>query len=211
MHQANTQRISKWCLLLSALLSLSIILIGSYYVLLKRGAISSQAGSNPSNIVAVDSYPVQPDNWTLEADRVDIVVEGIVKEVLPAKWTTPDGKPASARAQGHNPSYQIRTPVRIDVQRAFKGAQPGRSLVFSFNGGRVDTATVVSENSDLYKPGARLLLFLNRGQPGTPAHVAHPSGLWTSMAFAVDDGVLHGPIEDVPVSEVVTQLLQVQP
>ncbi|MGH7964031.1 MAG: hypothetical protein ACRERD_19795, partial [Candidatus Binatia bacterium] len=132
------------------------------------------------------------------AQRADIVVEGVIEELLPATWTTPNGHaPTTVHEEAikltqQNPLIQIRTPIRLRVERMFKGETEriGNELGFSVVGGRVGDVAVVNETTlPLFKPGTRIVAFLHIGEPDSPAALAYPSALWPSRFLIVEGAV----------------------
>lgn len=73
----------------SILSSLLVMIVSTWYVVSRD---VGEVRSTPHVVLAVSSYEGQPDNFVSVAETADIIVEGVVEKVLPAKWTTQDGK-----------------------------------------------------------------------------------------------------------------------
>lgn len=197
-------------LVLSAALSMVIAVGGTLYVLQRE---RDAAASTPARIGAsIFAYPGQPDDWAVWARDVDLVVQGTVTEVLPPVWTTPDGHPP-ASPEERDPLVHIRTPMRLSVERVFKGAAVGNSLVFSVVGGRIgDTEWRMMEGTQgSYQVGDRVILLLRQAKPGQPAALAADSGLFPSIGLVIEGDMARGPVKRVPLSRVIRQLEQLQP
>lgn len=98
-----------------------------------------------------------PERITKEATVVAI---GAVKQILPARWTTPDGK---RPANPHAPPYQtIYRPVVLEVQQYLKGPQPQPQLLLWVLGGTVGQDSVEYQVDDLFtfREGDRVVVYL---------------------------------------------------
>jgi hypothetical protein len=82
----------------------------------------------------------------------------------------------------------------------------GEEIVFSVVGGRVGDTAVLTEDLDTYKSGRRIIVFLFKGPPGNPAATVHPSGLYPSTPLVIEGSVARGPVRNVPLAELISQL-----
>lgn len=99
-------------------------------------------------------------NTSRSTSQATFVVIGIVKQVLPARWTTPDGRrPANPHASTNQEI--IFTPVLLEVEQAIKG-QPSQLLyVFAFGGTMgLDRVERTSDDVDKFTQGERVMAFL---------------------------------------------------
>lgn len=193
---------------LSLVLSLLIAASGTYYALAHRpmpAVPAQQMGGQATHLTSIHAYTGQPDTWTALTQDADVVVEGIVERMLPARWTTPDGA-APKTPQRTDPTVHIRTPVRLTVTRVFKGQRVPASVIFSVPGGQVEDAALAAEEMEIYKPGTHLLVFLYRGQAGSPPAQIDPGALFPSMPLVLEGDVAHGPIKDIPVVDLMQQI-----
>ncbi len=210
MQRIGDQMQRRARILLSILLSILIVGVGTYYLRHRNSAFEATSRAGAS--VEVFSYYIQPDDWKREAEAVDVVVQGVIQEVLPSAWTTPDGKPATESEWMNNDTYQIRTPARLAVERVFKGSNIDDSLTFDFAGGKVGGITVAAgEDGNPYKVGARVILLLRKSEPGSPSDRVNPSGFYPVASLVIEGNTARGPQKNAPLPEVVRQLLQVQP
>ena len=95
-----------------------------------------------------------------------IIAIGTVKQVMPARWTTPNGqRPPNPHAASNRET--IFRPVLFDVEQYLKGQQPqDRLLIFAY-GGQVGQDSVRLENDDTFefREGEQAILFLvNHGR-----------------------------------------------
>lgn len=155
--------------------------------------------------ISVSNYPFQPDDWTATGQRADVVVIGVIEQVGPARWTTPDGQPASLVQLQSNPAVQVRTPAQVVIERTFKGDPSASVITFSFLGGYVGDVTVLTDELETITEGRRVLLFLEHAPAGSPVHVVD-SGLYPAAWLTVTGDTAVGPLYDVPLATVVEQL-----
>jgi hypothetical protein len=124
--------------------------------------------------------PDDPYQLVIHADRVPntltstkattTIVIGIVRQVLPPRWDTPDGgRPANPhdRAKG----YSIFRPVLVQVEQYVKGEQPQRMVQVYALGGKIGQDYVVwdSDTLNTFQEGERVALFLKEIVDGLPA------------------------------------------
>lgn len=204
--------------LLSVTCSLIILVVGIYMVISRNDYQDNflpEYTDGASHIITSQSYPAEPDDYSHEAKRSDLVVQGVIEELLPAKWTTPNGqRPADTPEKDwqiykENPMIHIRTPIRLKVERVFKGENAEKELIFSVAGGRVNEMAMVEEAQEgLFKLGTRVIVFLHKGEANSPASYAHPAALWPSRYLVVEDGVAHGEIKEIRLEELEKQVEQ---
>ena len=108
------------------------------------------------------------------AGRAEVIVLGTVEEAQPA-W-----------AEG---GRLIVTRVTIGVEKPLKGG-PRSRVEFTVVGGRVGGTTLVASGAPVFRPGERVVLFLDRSPaPGEPAEAirARPLGVtgWNLGAMPV--------------------------
>lgn len=193
---------------LSLMLSILIAGSGTYYALAQRPVPAvprQQSAPQSAQASTIHSYTGQPETWTALTQDADLVVEGVVERLLPARWTTLDGT-APTTPQHNDPTVHIRTPVRFTVTRVFKGQRVPPSVIFSIPGGQVGAAALASEETEIYNPGTHLLVFLYRGQASSPPAQIDSGALFPSMPLVIEGDVAHGPIKDVPVADLVQQI-----
>lgn len=97
----------------------------------------------------------------IQTQNATMIIIGTVKQVLPARWDTPDGRPPPDACSLSTP-HNIFRPVLVEVEQYVKGEQPQRIVqVYSF-GGQVgkDKTTYSPEGLYTFREGERVLLFL---------------------------------------------------
>jgi hypothetical protein len=177
--------------------------------LLIAGLGTAYAFRTPApKLIEMHGYTTQPDDLQPVADLSTYVVEGVVKRVLPAQWTTPDKRrPLSLEKAVTDPAVQLRTPVRISVQTVYKGANVPKTLLFTLAGGREGDFEVRSAAAMELRPGMKILVFLSEAPPNAGPW-SRISRLYPQLYFVVDGDTLHGPLKDVRRAEVQSKLLQ---
>ena len=196
-----------------AVIAMSIAAVGSYYGFIVRDNDSDTHGLpqyavGAGNIIHTQAYVGQPDDFGPQLARSHIVVEGVIDELYPARWTTPQpaGPGVITKEVAKNPNIHIRTPVQLSVKRVFKGESVGDTLKFSFVGGRVGDTALVYEGNETFEEGSRVIVFLGKGKPGSPAHNVEPEALYPRLHLVVRGDVAQGPIKDIPMKELLQQL-----
>lgn len=111
-----------------------------------------------AGVAITAAYP--PDKEL--ARGAELVVIATVKQILPGRWTTADGKrPANPHAPANRET--IFNPVLVEVEQYLKGQRPERELLIRANGGTVghDSFTY-GDDMSTYSEGQRVVLFLAR-------------------------------------------------
>lgn len=168
--------------------------------------LDTQASVPPNQtVITLSGYNGTISDWVAEMEYADLVVEGTVQEVLAAQWATPQKNAPATQDELKNPAVQIRTPVALLVERAYKG-KVGAEVVFSFVGGTIETTTMTAEGTEGIKPGAKLIIFLQQGASDNPATIVHPDGLFPSTLVWVENDIAYSATFNVPVAEIHKQL-----
>ena len=113
--------------------------------------------ADPVRLTVVGDHPPDIATWY---DASDAVVVATVRQVFPARWTTPDG---ARPANPHDPSSAatIVTPVAIEVERSLTRAPPGQRLLLAAQGGAVGEDTIARDDGlATFREGERVVLFL---------------------------------------------------
>ena len=124
--------------------------------------------ADPVRLTIVGDHPPDIATWY---DASDAVVVATVRQVFPARWTTPDG---ARPANPHDPysAATIVTPVAIEVERSLTGAPRGQRLLLAAQGGAVGEDTIArADGLTTFREGERVVLFLqarDRTLPGLP-------------------------------------------
>ena len=161
-----------------------------------------------TQLFVTHAYLGQPNDYSNELHRSDIVVQGTIAEVMPSKWSSSDNvaPEADSKEAVKNIDAHIRTPVRMAVSEVFKGDDVGESLTFSFVGGRVGDTAHVYEWNDVFERDTELIVFLGSGEVGEPAKNVDGAGLYPTMHVVVKGDVVQGPLRDIPKDDFLAQL-----
>lgn len=151
-------------------------------------------------IVNSDGIP----SVTNGAKQASIIAIGTVRQVLPARWSTPDGqRPANPWDAANRDT--IFTPVMLEVEQYIKGVQPQRVMFIYAPGGTVgqDKVEYVGRHNYTFHEGDRVVIFADENtrngvrQDGNPLwrlvthhYTATAGGLWT-------DGFRTVPLEQL--------------
>jgi hypothetical protein len=201
--QQSNNVVAKW--MSAILISLIILATGVYIGSLKKTANKTT--------IELSSYEVQPDDLTPLFNASPLVVEGVVKKVLPAKWTTPDGLEPSDIAMAMQSTdiqndVQLRTPILIFITRVIKGNATG-DLLFTIEGGESDNYIVTTEDDRSLVVGDRILIFLNKA-PANAGPWAKISPYFPEYFFIIQGDYLVGTQNTVQKSEIENQIQKFQ-
>ena len=196
------------------IIALIVAAVGSYYGFVVQDNGSGKHGIpqyavGAMRIISTYAYIGQPDDFSSELERSEIVVEGVIDELYPARWSTADGTAPDTLTEDDlkNIDIHIRTPVQLSVKRVFKGElSGGDDLKFSFVGGRAGDTAHIFEWNDVFEEGTQIIVFLDKGGSSSPAHNVDPQGLYPRMHLVVKGDVVQGPIKDIPLQEFLQQL-----
>lgn len=191
---------SVWSLPASLGLALTIALVGGWWVFAQSSQSSPEAGHGSA------AYGVQPQNLSRVSNDSSIIVEGVVTEVYPAEWTTPDkNPPLSLAAALTNQNIQVRTPVLLEISQVYKGEGVPGTILFTLPGGRAGNITVSSPFGMTLLKGDRIVAFLSTA-PKNAGPWAEISPLYPQLLFLVDGKALHGPDTTISRSSLEAQL-----
>lgn len=186
---------------LSILVALTIVICGIYYTTLTRA-------NQMATTVVISSYAKQPDDLLALAQKADLVVEGTIKEVQPAVWTTPDGLAPNDSQFVNNPDIQLRTPFLITVERTRRGHVSG-DLLFSMEGGTTTQYRVVQEDSRALAVGDKVIVFLSKA-PANAGPWAKISPYYPQYYFVVSGDKLVGSQHNIARQELERQFISLQ-
>lgn len=146
-----------------------------------------------------------PDTARTVAEVVLILI-GQVLEVLPPRWTTPDGqRPANPHSTAGTDS--IFTPVRIAAKSLLKGAPATQEVLVRLPGGEIAADYVLVENAlyARFQTGERTVLFLNpaSGQP----HDLQGWSLWEIWErYTIEGEQAKHPARVVPLQQLIAEI-----
>ncbi|HEY0603033.1 MAG TPA: hypothetical protein VGD58_08985 [Herpetosiphonaceae bacterium] len=136
------------------------------------------------------------------ARESSVIVIGTVTDVLPARWTTADGRrPANPQTAGHT----IFRPVMLDVEEYLKGENTERTLQLYAWGGRIGDDMFEQLPDDLYEfqAGERVVVFLKELEQGSLAFSIDGSSWWSVQEHytITGDGQAKNYYQTLPLDE----------
>ncbi|MFZ2500230.1 hypothetical protein [Methanosarcina sp.] len=122
----------------------------------------------------------------------DTIIIGTVKEILPSKWNTADGKRPANTDEAFSPSCLIYTDVVISIDEYLKNPLPSKEVTVRVWGGTVRNDNLMAEDEPSFETGEKVLLYLMKdSSPGTkdiaPEHF-RVTGLLQGKYTLNDDG-----------------------
>ncbi|TFG74146.1 MAG: hypothetical protein E4H21_11350 [Thermodesulfobacteriales bacterium] len=146
---------NKKILYASTLLAI-IIIVGGIAIFV------SGKNTEPITIHSEGLWDVNVLNTTNLVKGSDVIVIGEVKEILPSRWTTTDGKrPVKIDDE------RIYTDFIIRVDEYLKNPQSTKEITVRTLGGKVDDDSMIVEDEAEFKPNEKVLLFLTTEDPFT--------------------------------------------
>lgn len=170
--------------------------------------------SRPSDPYTVITAGTGIPDVQLMTKEATVVVLGTVRQVLPARWTTPDGR---RPANPHDPANResIATPVLVEVEQYLKGQQPQRQLIVFAPGGTIgqDRVAVNLNGRDqfAFREGERVVVFLDERLRGS-ARTSNGSPLWNPLSgyYTVnEDGQATNGFRTVPLQQLLDEIAAV--
>ncbi|WP_245860368.1 hypothetical protein [Methanosarcina spelaei] len=98
------------------------------------------------------------DNEEL-SNRSEMIIIGTVKETLPSKWTSADGKRPKG-IDSFSLENSIYTDITINVDKYLKNPSSSKEVTVRLDGGTVGNDTLEADYEPTFKPGEKVLLFL---------------------------------------------------
>lgn len=92
----------------------------------------------------------------------DTIVVGTVKEILPSKWNTIDGKQPDKAPAELNSSDLIYTDIIISVDKYVKNSLLSKEIIVRVIGGAVGNISMSLDNEPSFRSGEKVLLYLTR-------------------------------------------------
>ncbi|WP_110518799.1 hypothetical protein [Herpetosiphon llansteffanensis] len=108
-----------------------------------------------------NGYRASYDLSLLDRDST-YVIEGEIIEIEASRWTTPDGlRPLDMQQLQTDPTIQLRTPIRIAIDKLYKGALDTPTMLFTLPGGSDDQYIVSTEWDMQLAKGQKIIVFLS--------------------------------------------------
>lgn len=138
----------------------------------------------------------------------DTIVIGTVKEILPSKWNSIDGKKPSENVT-FSPHNVIYTDITINVDKYIKNPLSSKEVRVRVEGGTVGNDTLKSDSEPSFEIGENVLLYLMKDDnPGTkdisPDHFI-VTGCLQGKYRLTDDGKAIRPDETVSQDELINK------
>jgi len=95
-------------------------------------------------------------------ERADLIVYGIVKEVFPAQWDTPNGSDPSIRTKNtfSTEGYLLYHDTLIEVEDVYKGDLKSKEIYVRTVGGSTDKVKMDNDDSASYHKNEKVILYL---------------------------------------------------
>lgn len=166
------------------------------------GVEESITGSMSASLAAL--------NHTELNDLSDTIVIGTVKEILPSKWNTADGKRPANTDEAFSPSCLIYTDVVISIDEYLKNPLPSKKVTVRLWGGTVGNDTLTVEDEPTFETGEKVLLYLMKdSSPSTkdidPEHF-RVTGLLQGKYTLNDDGKATRPDENTTLDDLLSTI-----
>lgn len=128
-------------------------------VIILIGAVSIMT-AGPINITSEGLWEAKMLNISYLAEGSDVIVMGEVKEILPSRWTTADGKRPILLDR-----EKIYTDVIIRVDDYLKNPQPTKEITVRTLGGTVGEDRMINLDEAEFEPNEKVLLLLTTEDP----------------------------------------------
>lgn len=101
-------------------------------------------------------------NFTELNQRSESIVIGTVKEILPSKWNTPDGKRRGDTIENLGEYDAMYTDVIISVDKYLKNPLEQKEIRVRIQGGEDEVVKMVSDSEPSFKEGEKVLLYVSK-------------------------------------------------
>jgi hypothetical protein len=141
----------------------------------------------------------------------DTIFIGKVKEILPGRWNTIDGKEPATDVE-IDPFDLIYTDIIISVDKYLKNPLSSKEVIVRVVGGTIGNVSMEAEFEPSFKNGENVLLFLTKDtNPGTkdlrPDHFV-VTGLMMGKFTLTNDGKAIRPDENTTLDELLSTINQ---
>jgi hypothetical protein len=193
-------------LLIGALSLLTLVVLG----LSNSSHDSTKLVNNEKSLSGESSSLLIALNHTELSSHSDTIITGTVKEILPSKWNSVDGKRPDEDVR-FSPFNLIYTDIIISVDKYVKNPLSSKEIIVRVEGGTVGNDTLVTESEPAFQPGEKVLLYLMKDDsPGTkdigPEHFIVTGCL--QGKYTLTDGKAIRPGETVSQNELLSTIKQ---
>ena len=158
-------------------------------------AINTNITAEDVNIATEKTYipitgSIAAKNITTLENGSDLIVLGKVKEILPSRWNTDDGKMHLKKGDSIDfLNYTMYTDIVIQVDKYFKGETDQKTVTVRVEGGEDEYTTITVDYEPNFYKGEKVLLFLMKDDEPRYMHIGPThyivSGL-TQGKFSLD-------------------------
>ncbi|MFD3166336.1 hypothetical protein [Herpetosiphon sp. NSE202] len=185
---------------------LRYLLIFGILLAITVGALFSQVAAQ-QRLIALNISNVYRASYDLKLlDRDSTyVVEGEIIEIEASRWTTPDGlRPLDMQQLQTDSTIQLRTPIRLAIDKLYKGTLATPSIRFTLPGGSDDHYSVNTEWDMQLAKGQKIIVFLSVA-PENAGPWAQISAYYPQAIFKVDDtNTLEGATNSIDYADLKT-------
>lgn len=154
----------------------SLLMLGIFMSNFSSDSLKTLEQASDSNIIRADNIsnnlnkPITIERSSLLEKYThedlnnysDTVVIGTVKEILPPKWNTIDGKMPDKTAAELTSSDLIYTDIIITVDKYIKNPLSSNEVTIRVIGGTLGNVTMSSDEEPNFKLGEKVLLYLTK-------------------------------------------------
>ncbi len=145
------------------------------------------------------------------SNHSDMIVIGTVKEILPSKWNTIDGKRPN-NTDSFSPFCFIYTDIVVNVNKYLKNPLSSKEVTVRVDGGTVGNDRLIVDEEPSFKTGEKVLLYLMKDDsPGTkgidPEHFKVTGALQGKFTLT-DAGKAVRPDENITLDELLNTIKQ---
>lgn len=119
----------------------------------------TKLANNDMPLYSKSSASLVPLNDTELSNDSDTIVIGTVKEIIPPKWNSGDGKRPVNTDQFSLQSF-IYTDITISVDKYLKNPSSSKEVTVRVDGGTVGNDTFEADYEPTFQPGEKVLLYL---------------------------------------------------
>jgi hypothetical protein len=181
---------------------------------------SSDNGVKPENDnnepigidICIDFVPYNHEELR---DYSDTIVIGTVKEILPPKWNTIDGKqPNKPTTKLDYPYDIIYTDIVISVDEYFKNSSSSKEVIVRITGGTVRDVSMSTDADPSFKIGEKVLLYLSKDESPSTKDIGSKHFIVTDFYRGkytlTDDGKAVMPDENTTLDELLSTINQTE-
>lgn len=146
-------------------------------------------------------------------DNSDTIVMGTVKEKLPPRWNTADGKkPNKLLNKIEYPDDIIYTDIVISVDEYLKNPLSSRELIVRVTGGTVGDFSMTTDADPLFNTSEKVLLYLSKDESSSTGNIGPEHFIVTDFYRGkytlTEDGKAITPDETVTLEELLNAINQ---